>query len=129
MGLEPSPEILQRTLSKHLHAFQSTVKIYLDDIIVHTDSHRTCQENTQQIINILKEKNWTINYTKSTLIPQPPQFFLGATSLPKRHCYLLYNTPRNYGTSSSCNRSYGFEIGLTINLDKFLMQPSEPKPP
>ncbi|KAG0419853.1 Retrovirus-related Pol polyprotein from transposon gypsy [Dictyocoela roeselum] len=63
-GLANAPRTFQRAMNRLLGGFEF-VKIYLDDILVHSPDTRTHADHLLQLLKLLKEANISINFEKS----------------------------------------------------------------
>ncbi|ORD95953.1 POL2 [Hepatospora eriocheir] len=74
-GLKNTPQVFQRVMQQILNRL-SFIKVYLDDILIHSKTFADHINHCKIVINKLKEANVKINFEKSKFM-QPEVKYLG----------------------------------------------------
>lgn len=80
-GLSTAPRVftrVTRTVLAYLRCRGLQVYAYLDDWLVVADSEEACHDATLQVLNLLQDLGWVVNYEKSALSPTQKLTYLGA---------------------------------------------------
>lgn len=72
-GLRKAPFSFQSTMVEIIDGIEC-VKIYLDDLLIHSKSHQVHIEDLKTVLNRLKSRNMTINKSKSEFFKQKVRF-------------------------------------------------------
>ncbi|ORE00504.1 POL5 [Hepatospora eriocheir] len=81
-GLKNTPQVFQRVMQQILNRL-SFIKVYLDDILIHSKTFADHINHCKIVINRLKEANVKINFEKSKFM-QPEVKYLGLVINNKR---------------------------------------------
>ena len=81
MGSSSSPYIFSRMLRPVIEYIREKLKVriilYIDDFLVIAKSKEEAEQHMSQVLCLLSDLGWHINWKKSDLIPKKKQMFLG----------------------------------------------------